>query len=687
MVFLPSALRDMTSAQVAECAQNAATFASEDKEQPSVAAITQALQMARGDSGFRDSSSSRNVGAVHVLVPEAMPELDYCRWSGDGHYDMSHFPGQQPPTLAQVVCFLRLLDVIAAKGASVTLVLCSPPKRPTLSVLAGSVLVLQRGFDSEAAWEELQRGGPPLSPSPEKAWDRFPGPFSRTGVATKSSLRVCDCLAGLLAAKELGWMDSYQTFDVAAWSLLRRKFDASWLIPGEVLALANPWGTSRNPAFPGLLTSDLSMAPTTSSGPGEFLGPRLSETRGADTSAASTASTIGTVSRSTVGGLTKAVSFQNFFGRGPKALLRETSPASEWSDEKEFPVRRASSDNALSQQSTIPRVPSTNTTASDSLADVMIEENHLEHSGNLLSPKSITGFEDWDTAEAWISEELEKGVDIQAAAREARLYARTACDGARHEAVSPIVGPKQHYRCPQRSSPPMRPTGDVEAADVDCMEQRRHELPSPRGDVASPESLLINKENFVSYFNRKGISLVTRLNHAHECPEQQTYVDVLSTVAVDIKVIAFPDGDIPPKSVVRSFISLCRKLQQRQPDKCVAVHCMGGLGRTGALVGAFAVSKYGIEGKAFHGWTRICRPGTVQTEKQEAFLRSLRRKTPIFKTASLGITKMMSRMSIVKNGVTRSGDSEERECHSPPKSGEEQLVLQVFMAEGGVAEL
>jgi len=67
---------------------------------------------------------------------------------------------------------------------------------------------------------------------------------------------------------------------VAAWKFFREKFDASWLVPGtapsgvpgarrlsfffcffgrgrcgrgEILAMANPWGTSQNPRFPGLL--------------------------------------------------------------------------------------------------------------------------------------------------------------------------------------------------------------------------------------------------------------------------------------------------------------------------------------------------------------------------------------------------------------------------------------------------
>jgi len=109
------------------------------------------------------------------------------------------------------------------------------------------------GYTAEEAWAVVRRSGPPISADPSQAWDRFPTPFSVDGVTHESSLRILDCLLGLQAARRLGWFQDFRSFDVEGWHLLRRKFDASWVIPRELLAMANPSVSSENPAFPGLL--------------------------------------------------------------------------------------------------------------------------------------------------------------------------------------------------------------------------------------------------------------------------------------------------------------------------------------------------------------------------------------------------------------------------------------------------
>jgi len=43
----------------------------------------------------------------------------------------------------------------------------------------------------------------------------------------------------------------------------------------------------------------------------------------------------------------------------------------------------------------------------------------------------------------------------------------------------------------------------------------------------------------------------------------------------------FPDGSIPPDSILEKFVMLT----EREPG-VVAVHCKAGLGRTGCLIGA-----------------------------------------------------------------------------------------------------
>ena len=68
----------------------------------------------------------------------------------------------------------------------------------------------------------------------------------------------------------------------------------------------------------------------------------------------------------------------------------------------------------------------------------------------------------------------------------------------------------------------------------------------------------------------------------------------------------FLDGSTPTLEIVDKFIEIMEKT-----PGAVGVHCMAGLGRTGALIGCYAMKKYGFPAAAFTGWIRLARPGSI----------------------------------------------------------------------------
>lgn len=113
-------------------------------------------------------------------------------------------------------------------------------------------------------------------------------------------------------------------------------------------------------------------------------------------------------------------------------------------------------------------------------------------------------------------------------------------------------------------------------------------------------------EDFVSYFKSAGIKSVYRLNKPLYDSRR------FSDNGVRVVDLYFVDGSCPPKSVIDKFLSTVEA--ESGP---VAIHCKAGLGRTGTLIGLYCMKHFAFPARAFIGWNRICRPGSILGPQQQ----------------------------------------------------------------------
>lgn len=115
--------------------------------------------------------------------------------------------------------------------------------------------------------------------------------------------------------------------------------------------------------------------------------------------------------------------------------------------------------------------------------------------------------------------------------------------------------------------------------------------------------------NCLDYFEKRNVKLVVRLNH--QLYDRSTFLER----GVDHMELYFDDGTNPTDEIVRTFLDVADPVVES--GGVVAVHCKAGLGRTGTLVGAYLIWKYGFTANEAIAFMRIVRPGTVVGPQQQ----------------------------------------------------------------------
>lgn len=134
--------------------------------------------------------------------------------------------------------------------------------------------------------------------------------------------------------------------------------------------------------------------------------------------------------------------------------------------------------------------------------------------------------------------------------------------------------------------------------------------PKGKGAAGGYATGKINKafRNVLDYFETNNVKMVVRLNK--KLYDERRFIER----GMEHREMYFDDGTNPTMEMVRDFIDLSERVIGN--GGVVAVHCKAGLGRTGTLIGAYLIYKYGFTATEVVGFMRLMRPGTCVGPQQ-----------------------------------------------------------------------
>jgi len=109
------------------------------------------------------------------------------------------------------------------------------------------------------------------------------------------------------------------------------------------------------------------------------------------------------------------------------------------------------------------------------------------------------------------------------------------------------------------------------------------------------------------------------------CATVQSYKTDDLSKTVELSELPFPDGSAPSKEIVEKWLNIIQAVFMDDPDTCVGVHCVTGLGRAPVLV-ATALIELGMKYEDAVQLIRNKRRGAINSKQLEFLAQYKRRK-------------------------------------------------------------